>query len=178
MKKQFLAAVAFLACATASAMPTGMYNLSLTWRDGNFTGQIHYDDAVAQKITQVHGTLVDTAQTTSIDTVWNVVNGYPYANWAFLDDANPVGTNNYDAGFYVTIKDLGTSLAIDTSQPNGLYDWSQNAAFYSSDKLYDSPLISSSITAVNAVPEPKSLALIGLGLLSLASLHRNKLKQK
>jgi hypothetical protein len=72
--------------------------------------------------------------------------------------------------------DLGTTLGIDTSLDNGLYDWSSDFAFY--PQLDDSPLQAWRITPPAAVPEPTTAALLAMGLLARLGAGRRTLSQR
>ncbi|KQV90269.1 hypothetical protein ASD15_23405 [Massilia sp. Root351] len=154
---------------SALAAHMGWYQLDATWRDGQFSGQFYYDGASPYRITQITGTLVDLAQTTTIDKVWNLENAQP-ESWVFLANTNPAVPGEQDAGFYLTLLDLGATLTLDTSAGNGLFDWS-NDAFYSPAQLDDSPLQS---FAINAIPLPGTALLMAVGLLAMRSPRRQR----
>lgn len=155
-----------LACTlfsqSALAAHIGWYQLDATWRDGQFSGQFHYDDTSPYRITQISGTLTDLAQTTAINKVWNQENAQP-ESWVFLANTNPADMGGHDAGFYLTLVDLGATLTLDTAAANGLFDWSSDA-FYNSAQLDDSPLRS---FAINAIPVPGTALLLAVGLLAM-----------
>jgi hypothetical protein len=153
---------------SALAAHMGWYQLDATWRDGQFSGRFYYDEASPYRVTQINGTLVDLAQTTTINKVWNLENAQPEP-WVFLANTNPADMGGHDAGFYLTLLDLGATLAVDTSVSNGLFDWS-NDAFYSPAQLDDSPLQS---FAINAIPVPGTALLLALGLLAMRPSRRS-----
>jgi hypothetical protein len=165
-------------CAGVMAAPTGWYELGLTWRDGVFTGKIYYDAASPYQVTQVQGTLQDSAQQTAIGDVWNVSNAAPvgedfplnFSNWS--DPADPL---NYNASFYLALQDLGGSLGV-LNLPGtalGLYDWS-NPDLFTEEALSNSPLLTWRIAAVNPVPEPAGAALLAAGAVGLGLARRRK----
>lgn len=161
-----LAALSALLLQSAAAAPVGWYDLSATWRDGSFTGQFYYDSASPFHVTGVNGLLTDSAQTTAIRTVWNTLNPDP-SPWAFLTNATASAPDQYDAGFYLNVVDQGGNLSLDVLADNGLYDWSHDFSYFTEDWLNASPLRAFSIARVEtpaSVPEPGSLALLGLGL--------------
>lgn len=145
----------------------GWYQLDATWRDGQFSGRIYYDGASPYGVTQVAGTLTDLAQTTAIDKVWNLENAQPEP-WVFLANTNPNVPGEQDAGFYLTLVDMGGTLSLDPAGANGLFDWS-NDAFYSPAQLDDSPLQS---FAINAIPVPGTALLLAVGMLAMRSSRR------
>ena len=144
----------------AWAAPIGLYELDATWRDGRFSGQFYYDSSSPYLITSVDGTLVDTVRTTAISQVWNLENSEP-APWVFLSNTNPADPAGHDAGFYLTLVDLGASLSLEPSGLNGLYDWSDMTRY-----IDDSPLLSFRIAQVGAaeVPEPATALLLVSGM--------------
>lgn len=152
-----------LCSQAATAAPVGWYELDATWRDGQFSGRFYYDGASPYRITEVDGTLVDIAQTTAIDRVWNLDNAQPEA-WIYLSNTNPADLGGHDAGFYLYLLDLGSTLGLDTSVSNGLYDWSSDFAFYNPGQLDDSPLLSYRIAEAGVADVP----LPGTALLCLA----------
>lgn len=147
--------------------PIGWYELNAAWRDGTFTGQFYYDSAAAPRITAVQGTLVDLAQTTAIDKISYLDYDEP-APWIFLSNTNAAELGGHDAGFYLTLLDLGSSLTLDLAGLNGLYDWSKEA-YYNPGQLDDSPLVSFSIA--RAVPEPGTVMLVLAGMAALGGLR-------
>jgi hypothetical protein len=176
--KKYLTLLCALYCLllqSAQAVPIGWYNLEATWRDGQFAGRFYYDDTVPYKITRVDGILTDLAQTTAITDVWNLTHDLdaPQAG-AFLSNAAPAIPDSQDAGFYLYLRDLGGTLAVDTTQDNYLTDWSNDFAFYDEAHLYTSPLLSWRISAVGEVPEPGSLALAAVGLLAAWGARRRR----
>ena len=154
---------------SALAAHIGWYQLDATWRDGQFSGQFYYDEASPYRITQITGTLVDLAQTTSINKVWNLENAQPEP-WVFLANTNPADMGGHDAGFYLTLVDQGATLTLDTSVGNGLFDWSSDA-FYNPAQLDDSPLQS---FAINSIPVPGTAVLLVAGLLAMRSPRRSR----
>ncbi len=154
----------------AWAAPIGWYDYQASWRDGTFTGQFHYDSGAPGRITAVKGVLTDLARTTRIDKI-SIMDQDEIASWAFLSNTNPLEPGGHDAGFYLTLVDLGTALTLDLSGANGLYDWS-NDALYNPEQLDDSPLLSFSLAQANDLPEPGSAMLLLLGMAGLAGLRR------
>lgn len=174
MKRIYLVCMAVLTLFShaAVAAPIGWYQLDATWRDGWFSGSFHYDSTSPYLVTAINGSLADTAQTTTINKVWNLENAQP-ESWIFLSNTKPSELGGHDAGFYLTLIDLGATLVVDTSVGNGLFDWSSDA-HYTPLQLDDSPLLSFSITPVSAVPEPGSMALLSLGLFACVFTRRRK----
>lgn len=169
MKKLSILFAVMLGLFSQSALAAhiGWYQLDATWRDGQFSGQFYYDSASPYRITEVKGTLVDLAQTTTINRAWNLENA-AVESWNFLGNTNLADMGGQDAGFYLTLVDLGATLTLDTSASNGLFDWS-NDAFYNPAQLDDSPLREFSI---NAIPLPGTGLLVMAGLLAMGSLRR------
>ena len=174
MKKKILLASALLGLLlqSAGASPIGWYSLSETWRDGSFTGRFYYD-GTTDPVKQITGTLTDIAQATAITTVWQGEKPAG-ASWTFVNNASSSGPDNYDAGFYLNLLDLGTSLTLDVAADNGLYDWSHDFAFFQPAQLNGSPLLSFEIAAIAEVPEPSTLAIVSTGLLLCWFTHRRK----
>lgn len=175
MKKSILVVSALLGMLlqTAVAAPIGWYSLNNTWRDGSFSGRFYYDTASPSRITGISGTLMDIAQTTSINNVWSGEQEEG-ASWIFVNNALPGDPDTYDAGFYLNLVDLGTGLALDMSADNGLYDWSRDFAFFVPEQLNASPLIRSDIAQVADVPEPGTLSILSAGLAACLYLRRRK----
>lgn len=148
----------------AGAAPIGWYDFDATWRDGAFKGQFYYDSAAPSRITKVHGLLTDLVQTTAIDKISHMDYDEP-APWVFLSNTNPADLGGHDAGFYLSLVDMGTWLSLDLSGLNGLYDWSSEA-HYHPGQLDDSPLMAFSIA--QAVPEPGTVLLLLGGAAALA----------
>ena len=111
-------------------------------------------------------------RTVAIDRVWNLSQDEPQP-WIFLSNTNPADPGGHDAGFYLTLVDLGTSLTLDLAGMNGLYDWS-DWDLYNLGQLDDSPLLSFSIVQANEVPEPASAMLLLGGLAGLLALRRQR----
>jgi hypothetical protein len=174
MKKLYMLFAVMLGLFSQSALAAhiGWYQLDATWRDGQFSGQFYYDSASPYRITEIRGTLADLAQTTAIDKVWNLENAQP-ESWNFLANTNPADLGGHDAGFYLTLLDLGATLTLDTSVGNGLFDWSDDA-FYNPAQLDDSPL---QAFAISAIPLPGTGLLVMAGLLAMASSRRRKSAQ-
>ncbi|MFC5462802.1 PEP-CTERM sorting domain-containing protein [Massilia niabensis] len=154
------------------AAPVGWYEFDATWRDGSFTGQFYYDEGSPFRVTAVDGTLVDLAQTTAINKVVNPEDAQ-LERWVFLANANPAELAGHDAGFYLTLVDLGASLTLDLSGVNGLFDWSREA-FYNPGQLDDSPLLSFRIEQANEVPEPATAMLLLSGFAGLLTMRRSR----
>ena len=152
------------------AAPIGWYDLNATWRDGTFQGQFYYDSDAPQRITAVHGTLASLAQTTAISQVYGLDQDEP-APWHFLANSKPDVVGGHDAGFYLTLLDLGGALTLDLAGLNALYDWS-DAALYHPDQLDASPLLSFSLTQAQAVPEPGTVVLLLAGMVGLCARRR------
>jgi hypothetical protein len=174
-KMALFCALAGLWIQTAAAAPIGWYQLDLTWRDGRFAGQIYYDSSSPYRVTQIQGSLTDIAQTTPITHVWNLSHGQLPDPWLSFTNAQGSDIDDYNAAFYLHLLDLGTVLAVDASQDNSLYDWSQDA-YYFPELLDQSPLISWAIRpAASEVPEPAGIGLLTAGLAAaVAARRRNR----
>lgn len=170
MKKLYLLFAVTLGLFSQSALAAhiGWYQLDATWRDGQFSGQFYYDNASPYRVTAVRGTLTDLAQTTAIDRAWNLENA-AQETWNFFGNTT-ADLGGQNAGFYLTLVDLGATLTLDTTASNGLFDWS-NDAFYTPAQLDDSPLQEFSI---NAIPLPGTALLVMAGLLAMATARRSR----
>jgi hypothetical protein len=170
MKKlhTLLALVLALLGQYAWAAPIGWYDLDANWRDGSFKGQFFYDGSAPVRVTAVKGVLSDLAQTTAIDKISAMDYDEP-APWVFLSNTRPADPGGHDAGFYLTLVDMGTWLSLDLSGLNGLYDWSSDA-HYNPGQLDDSPLVSFSIA--QSLPEPGTIMLLLGGMAGLLGMRR------
>ncbi len=158
----------------AAAAPIGWYELELTWRDGQFSGQMFYDSSSPYLITRIDGTLADTAQTTRIAHAWNVSHAALPSPWLAFTNAQDSDIDDYDAAFYLHLLDLGATLAVDTGMENSLHDWSQDA-YFTPEQLDQSPLLSWTIRpAANEVPEPAGIGLLAAGFVAAAAARRRK----
>lgn len=176
MKRRFMMAMLCgVALNSATAAPVGWYDLNATWRDGSFSGRFYYDQTATPRVTQVVGTLTDIAQATPVTSVLFPEDAQP---WVFMGNGRPADGVLQDAGFYLNLVDLGTTLSLNTTLDNGLYDWSADFRYYAPGQLDDSPLLSYSIaqSVPVSVPEPGSPGLLALGLPALAALRRWKRK--
>ena len=154
------------------AAPVGWYEFDATWRDGQFSGQFYYDSELPYRVTAVNGTLVDIARTTTITQV-RTPEDPQLERWVFLSNTNPAELAGHDAGFYLTLVDLGASLTLDASGPNGLFDWSSEV-YYNPGQLDDSPLLSFSIAQVAEVPEPATAMLLLSGIAGMLVRRRSR----
>jgi hypothetical protein len=174
MKKYVMPFAAALCLFSQSvlAAPSGLYDLTATWTDGQFSGQFQYDATAPFHITSIKGRLVDALQSTSIDKITNPDLGDPDAAPASffsntrLELAEFAG---HDAGFYLTLQDLGASLALDLAGANGLFDWS---GVDETRYISDSALVSFSIAQASAadVPEPATAWLLFSGMAGMLAL--------
>jgi hypothetical protein len=176
MKKYLMPFAAALCLFSQSvlAAPTGLYDFTATWADGQFSGQFQYDSAAPFHITSIKGTLVDALQSTSIDKITNPDLGDPDAAPAsFFSNTRPELAEfaGHDAGFYLTLQDLGASLTLDLAGANGLFDWS---GVDETRYISDSALVSFSINQANAadVPEPATALLLFSGMAGMLARRR------
>lgn len=148
---------------SAQAVPMGWYTLSATWDDGQFNGKFLYDGSQPNRIASVSGTLSDTLRTTAINQVFAPEDPL-LESWVFFANTNPdlLLDVSHDAGFFLTVRDLGASLTLDLSGQNELYDFPGNI----SAVISGSALRTFSIAPSAAVPEPGSMALLLTGLLA------------
>ncbi len=153
------------------AAPIGWYELNAAWRDGNFEGKFFYDSSAATPIIQIEGLLTDIAQTTAITTVWT--GGVEPPQTGIFVSNTPGADGMHDAGFYLNLLDLDATLSLDLSADNGLYDFSQDYAYYTPEQLAGSPLLAFTITAVQDVPEPGVLSLMAIGACALVRRRRS-----
>ncbi|MDK6076044.1 PEP-CTERM sorting domain-containing protein [Massilia varians] len=175
MKKKFfvLCALLGLSLQAAIAAPIGWYELNQTWRDGSFYGKFHYDGTASERITQITGFLTTTAQTSAITTVWSGEKP-PGATWSYITNGQAGDLENYDAGFFLDLVDQGATLTLDLSGGNnGLFDWSNDYAYFTPEQLNDSPLLAFSIGPAAVVPEPSAFSIMAAGL-SLCVLVRRR----
>lgn len=154
----------------AWAAPIGWYELEATWRDGAFRGGFYYDSGSPARVTAARGTLASLAQTTAVSQVYYLDQDEP-APWHFFANSNPAAPGGHDAGFYLTLSDLGGALTLDLAGLNALYDWS-DAALYHPDRLDASPLLSFTLTPSHAVAEPGSVVLLLAGVAALVLRRR------
>lgn len=141
---------------------TGSLYLSLTMEAEYFSG-----DAVTSLFQQVSALQlpakgdgffyanVDTSTGASGNIKWNT-NG--------VDNDYTAGFDGFDFGGAYTLRTIGTAQSVGLLKKNGQGYFSEGFAGYISDPL-----------SSNAIPEPGSMALVGLGLMGLAGLRRRKL---
>lgn len=165
MKKTLLLLWALVACMQpAQAALRGWYDLDITWQAGQFHGQFYFDEAVPGNVAQVSGTVHHIGRSFAVDSVLFATD----PDQTFVHNSNPLEIVGYDAGFYLNVLRQGTTLTLDLSKDSGLYDWSNDLAYYPA--LDQSALLSWNIA--QPVPEPATAAMLLLGLATLGAMKR------
>lgn len=172
MKKNALLALAAMIAAPASFAAQIQYDVNSTYQGGgSFNGQITYDSA-SNSIINANGTIVDSFGTNSIGWVWNTNFGYSGNTQALVNGLSPSDFLDFlMAGVLPTWSDF-VAIAISglgTDTPT----FASGAGMWNSVGGYNQVLIGGSITRSNDVPEPTSIALLGLSFAGLALARRS-----